>query len=104
AADVAVEDVALDRLTQPRSAPRLIRFPPRREHERAADREVRLRRLLRRPLLEGDDVLLRFCDGLDDAIGLAVDCLQVSHRTASAFASSRSNRARKSGLRSESSP
>src|SRR2546427_3487804 len=59
AADVAVEDIALDRLAQARRAARRIGLPPWREDQRTAEREMRLRRLLRRGPLEGGDGLLR---------------------------------------------
>src|SRR5262245_29022978 len=74
AADVAVEQVAFDRLAQPSGPARLICLPTRREHERAADREVRHGR--RGRALEGYDV--RFCRALD-ARGLAIDGLEMIH-------------------------
>src|SRR5215204_575111 len=40
ARDVAVEQVALHRLTEPRCPARRVRLPARREHERAAERDV----------------------------------------------------------------
>src|SRR5439155_16570119 len=57
APDVAVEDVALDGLTQAGRAAGLIRRPSGGEHERAPEREVRLRRLLG-GLLQRDHGLL----------------------------------------------
>ena len=51
AAEVAVEEIALDRLAESRRAARAIDFPARRENRRAAERDVRPGRLLRRPLL-----------------------------------------------------
>src|SRR5438309_606511 len=104
ASDMAVEDVALYRLTQSGGAARLIGFPARREHERAAEWEMRLCRLLRGTLLQRHHVLRGFRHRVGDAMGFAVDRLQMCHRTASAFASSRSNRARNAEFRSESSP
>ena len=57
AADVAVEQIALDRLAQAGGAAGAVRFPAGREHQRAAERKVRLRRLLRRPaLLQRHDI------------------------------------------------
>src|SRR5213592_4343959 len=58
AADMAVEDIALDRLAQARRAACRIGLPPWREDQRTAEREMRLRRLLRRSLLQRDDVFL----------------------------------------------
>src|SRR5437660_2213214 len=78
AADVAVEDVAFDRLAESGGSARLIRLPAWREDERAAEREMRLR-LLRRPLLEGDNVFCRL-GRVDDALSFAVDRLQMIHR------------------------
>src|SRR5947207_5099952 len=82
AADVAVEDVALDRLAQTGGAAGRIRLPAGREHQRAAKREVRLRRLLWRPLLQRDDVFFRraiFTRRFRHAMGFAVDCLELGH-------------------------
>src|SRR6478672_13736984 len=78
AADVAVEEIAFDRLAQSGGAAGAICFPPRREHERAADRKVR--QLWQPGALQRDDVLIR---GALDARRLAVDRLQVIHDTSS---------------------
>src|ERR1700730_7547745 len=56
AADVAVEQIAFDRLTEPRRAARPIRFPARREDQRAADREMR--QLGNAGALKPDDVMV----------------------------------------------
>src|SRR5207248_926977 len=50
--------------------------------QRAAKREVRLRRLLWRPLLQRDDVFFRraiFTRRFRHAMGFAVDCLEMGH-------------------------
>src|SRR6185436_3502792 len=70
AAQVAVEDVALDRLTETGGAAGRIGFPAWRERERASKRNVRLRRRL----LQRDDVAFFFrLDVLGHAMRLAVD-------------------------------
>src|SRR5215831_12314858 len=74
AADVAVEDVALDRLAEAGGAAVRVGFPPRGEHERATEWEMR-RHL--RHALQCDDVLLLFRDVLDNASRLAVDRFQM---------------------------
>src|SRR5262245_266891 len=101
ASKMAVEDVALDRLTETGRAAGRIGFPARRERQRTAQRKMRRRR----QLLERDDILTVAPLGeIDYPMGLAIDWLQMCHSTASAFASSRSNRAMKSGFRTASSP
>src|SRR4051812_45218663 len=98
AADVTVEQIAFDRLAQPGGAAGAIRFPARREHQRAADRKVRQ---LRHPgPLQRDDVLI---GGALDARRLAVDGFQVIHDTSS-LAGCSSNCVRKAGFRAASSP
>ncbi len=52
--EVAVEDIALDRLAQPGGPAGRVRFPPGRERERAAERDVRQHGRL----LEGNDILV----------------------------------------------
>src|SRR5262249_12681697 len=60
AAEVAIEQVALDRLTEARRTARAVHFPARRKHRRAARRHVRTWRLLRwAPLLQRHHVRLR---------------------------------------------
>src|SRR5688500_7438366 len=54
AAEVTVEQVSLDGLTQARGAAAAVRLPAWREEERAAERDVRPRRLT----LQGNDVVL----------------------------------------------
>src|ERR1700680_3721258 len=56
AADVAVEQIALDGLAQTGGPAGALRFPPGREHERAADGKVRQQR--RPGPLQRDDVRL----------------------------------------------
>src|SRR2546421_12175823 len=68
AADVTVEQIALDRLTESGSTAAAIRLPARREHERAPEREVR--HLRDAVALQRDDVARR-C--LLDAYRLAVN-------------------------------
>ena len=58
APEVAVEDVALDRLTETGGAAGRVGFPSGIERERAAERKVRLLR----HLLQGDDVFLLLGD------------------------------------------
>ena len=68
AADVAVEQIALDRLAQPGGAAGAVGLPARREHERAAEREMRLLRAA--GALQRDDVArsrLRLGRALDHA-------------------------------------
>jgi hypothetical protein len=73
---MAVEDVALDRLTEAGGAAGRVGFPSGIERERAAERKVRLLR----HLLQGDDVFLLRCvllgDVVDDAPGLLIDRFQ----------------------------
>jgi hypothetical protein len=78
---MAIEQVALHGRAQTGGAAAVIGLPSRREDKRTAERDVRLRRLLRRPLLECDYVVvggasLEACPtgqvGLD-AVGLAVN-------------------------------
>src|SRR5262249_15331045 len=70
AREVAVEQVALHRLTESGRSTARVRLPARREHERAAKRDVWTRRRRERPALERHHVLL--C-GLRDMTGLLVD-------------------------------
>ena len=116
AADVAVEEVALDRLAEPRRAARAIRFPARREHQRAAERNVRRSGCCGGPprcsattSSSGAASPLPFDDAVFDLLRLLVDRLQMLHRlllstTPSPPSSSRSNCARNAGFRSASSP
>src|SRR5262245_29374835 len=102
AAEMTVEDVALDRLAETRSAAGGICLPAWRERQRTAQRKVRPRGWC---LLQPDHVGLFFClYVLSYAVSFAVDRFQMRHSTASAFASSRSNRARNSGFLTDSSP
>src|SRR6187549_4016302 len=55
-ADVTIEEIALDRLTQSSRASRAIDFPSGREDGRAPERDVRRRLLRRLPALQRDDV------------------------------------------------
>jgi hypothetical protein len=98
AADVAIEQIALDRLTEAGRSTGPIGLPAWREHQRAA--EWKMRELWEAGSLQRDHV------GLGrtlDARGFAVDGLQMIHDTVS-FVSSSSNCARNAGLRTESSP
>src|SRR5262252_10650947 len=90
ASKMAVEDVALDRLTEAGRPAGRIGFPAGRERQRTAKRKMRRCG----KLLERDDILTvtLVCE-IGDPMGLAIDWLQMCHSTASAFASSRSNRA-----------
>src|SRR5262245_3914120 len=87
ATQVAVEDVPFDRLTEPGRPARRVRLPSGREGERAAKGDVGLNGWLLQP----DDVAL---GSFDDPSRLPVHGLEMRHSAASAFASSRSNRAR----------
>jgi hypothetical protein len=90
ASEMAVEDVALDRLTEAGRPAGRIGFPAWRKRQRTSQRKV----WWCRKLLERDDILTvtLICE-IGDPMGLAIDWLQMCHSTASAFASSRSNRA-----------
>src|SRR5687767_2529932 len=72
----AVELASLPRLAEPRRTTARIGLPPRREHERAAERNVWPGRRTARAPLQRDDVLL---GRLRDVTGLAIDRRQVSH-------------------------
>src|SRR5262245_57172384 len=101
ATEMAVEDVTFDGLTQSRRAARRIGLPAREKRQRATERKVRRRGRL----LKSDHVLAVPCAReIGNAVGFAIDRLEVGHSAASALASSRSNRAMKSGLRTASSP
>ena len=68
--------ITLDRLAEPRRAAIAVRFPAGSEYERAADGNVWLLRLLRRPaLLQRKHILRR----LFHARRLAIDGLEVLH-------------------------
>src|SRR2546422_10670220 len=75
AADVAVEEIPLDRLTESRGAARAVRFPAWRKHQRAPDRKMR--RLRQAGPLQRDDIgpLGRFFD----AHRLAVHWFEMRH-------------------------
>jgi len=100
APEVAIEQVALDRLTEACGPTGAVGFPPWREHQRATKRNVRLRLLLlrrravaapvtpstagwRSTALQGNDVADcgAVCQhrGSNHASGLAVDWLEMSH-------------------------
>src|SRR5262245_40497781 len=83
AADVAVEQIAFDRLAQSGGAAGAIGLPSRREHQGAADRKMRQQRRLR--TLKGDDVVTH---GAFDANGLPIDRFQMIHDTRSLMSSS----------------
>ena len=77
AADVAVEEIAFDRLAQSRRAARAIHFPSGREHRSSSQAECAARLLRRLTALQCDDILLRgFRNCLIDLRCLAVDSLQ----------------------------
>src|SRR5262245_50586298 len=89
ATDVTVEEIALDRLTEPRGAARAIGLPAWREHHCAAQRNMRRTRLLRHTAaLQCHDVVLRLGvrrravlapDVLLNAHSLAIEGLQMGH-------------------------
>src|SRR5262249_35914911 len=113
ATDVAVEEIALDRLTESGCPARAIGLPPRREDHRAAQRNVGRTRLLRHAAaLQGYDVALP-PDVLLNANSLAIEGFQMGHpvppgrmirterqETCSASVMSRSNCDRNAGWRS----
>src|SRR5580765_6339208 len=78
AADVAVEQISLDRLTETSGAAGPVRFPAGREDQRAPDREVR--QLRQAGPLKPEDVVL---GGSLDAGRFRIDRLEVVHDTSS---------------------
>src|SRR5712692_7990407 len=97
ARDVAIVQIAFNRLAQPRGSSRRIRFPSRRKNKRASERKMRP--LRRRTLLKSVNVAELRCDKLFDASRFSVDGFQVFHI---AFLSS--NRSRYFELRAAISP
>src|SRR6266404_6291484 len=95
--DVAIVQIAFNRLAQPRGPSRRVRFPSRRKHQRTAQRKMRPLRW--RPLRKRVNVTVFRRDELFDSSRLPVDGFHVFHI---AFLSS--NRSRYLGLRAAISP
>src|SRR5262249_5248366 len=77
ATDIAIVQIALDRLAQSSGPASRVNLPPRREDQRTAHRIMRARRL--RSLLKREEVAVFSGDVIFDSLRFTIDCSDVFH-------------------------